>query len=265
LRYRFQLENHIWGLDRDIKAPSYIEDQPFMNLSSLEQKDDIPSAMENDLERYTNVDALRNFPTSMNSGMDKSQMSACETMLTTRIAIVQGPPGTGKTFTSISALRVMIDNLGPNDPPILVAAQTNHALDQLLNHILRFEPNILRLGGRSNKANKAILERTLFNLRLSKKIPHFGAGWRQARVQQEDCINNIKTTMESLRTERLLTADILWKNNLITAAQHKSLTSKWEGSNVSGDIAECKNCCGYCLLVANLGTRAYDSTAYACP
>jgi hypothetical protein len=39
-----------------------------------------------------------------------------------------------------------------------------------------------------------------------------------------------------------LTADILRENRLITAAQHKSLTSKWEGSNESGDIAECKNC-----------------------
>ena len=236
-----------------------------MNLSSLEKKVDIPSVTENDPDRFINVDVLRNFPNSMNSGMDKSQMSACEMMLTSRIAIVQGPPGTGKTFTSISALKVMIDNLGPNDPPILVAAQTNHALDQLLNHILRFEPNILRLGGRSNKANKAILERTLYNLKHSNRVPRLLAGFRQAQVQQTNCINSIKETMESLRTDGLLTADILRENRLITAAQHKSLTSRWEGSNVSGDIAECKNCCRYCSPVANLGTRAHDRTAYACP
>jgi helicase required for RNAi-mediated heterochromatin assembly 1 len=236
-----------------------------MNLSSLEQKVDIPSVAENDPDKYINVDVLRNFPNSMNSGMDKSQMSACEMMLTSRIAIVQGPPGTGKTFTSISALKVMIDNLGPNDPPILVAAQTNHALDQLLNHVLRFEPNILRLGGRSNKANKAILERTLYNLKHSNRVPRLLAGFRQAQVQQANCINSIKETMESLRTDGLLTADILRENRLITAAQHKSLTSRWEGSNVSGDIAECKNCCRHCSPVANHGTRAYDSTAYACP
>jgi helicase required for RNAi-mediated heterochromatin assembly 1 len=219
-----------------------------MDLSSLEQKDDNPAVSQADPDRYINIDVLRNFPQNMNSGMDKSQMSACEKMLTSRIAIVQGPPGTGKTFTSVSALRVMIEDMGPKPSAILVAAQTNHALDQLLNHVLTFEPNILRLGGRSNKANKPILERTLFNLRQANRIPGLCIGYRQAHIQQANCIAAIKTAIETLMTENLLTADILRKNGLISESQRNSLygNSDWEGEDTNGDTAECKNCRKHC-------------------
>ncbi|KUJ11073.1 uncharacterized protein LY89DRAFT_786727 [Mollisia scopiformis] len=40
----------------------------------------------------------------------------------------------------IGPLKVLVANLKANDPPIIVSAQTNHALDQLLNHIMKFEP-----------------------------------------------------------------------------------------------------------------------------
>jgi hypothetical protein len=33
--------------------------------------------------------------------------------------------------------------------PILFICQTNHALDQMLEHVAQFEPNIVRVGGRS--------------------------------------------------------------------------------------------------------------------
>lgn len=240
---RFELENHIVGLDQDIKAPRYIENQPLMDLSSLEQKDESADAKSNNLDRHINVDVLRDFPKDLVSGMDKSQMLACEKMLTNRVAIVQGPPGTGKTFVSVSTLQVMIQNLGPDDPPLIVAAQTNHALDQLLNHILTFEPNILRLGGRSNKANVTILQRTLFNLRHENAIPGGTSGFRRAHIQREKCGNEVKDTLETLTTENLLNAAILMTHGLITESQCESLYghSDWEGEDASGDIADCKN------------------------
>ena len=46
--------------------------------------------------------------------------------------------------------------------PILVLCQTNHALDQFLEGILRFEPRIVRVGGRSKSA--ALADVNLMNL-----------------------------------------------------------------------------------------------------
>ena len=50
-------------------------------------------------------------------------------MITRRLALVQGPPGTGKTYVGLKAVKVLLDNL---PGPIIIACQTNHALDQFL-------------------------------------------------------------------------------------------------------------------------------------
>jgi helicase required for RNAi-mediated heterochromatin assembly 1 len=57
-----------------------------------------------------NAEVLGEFPAIPTSEMDASQIEACKRILTKKIAIVQGPPGTGKTFTSKSALKVMVKN-----------------------------------------------------------------------------------------------------------------------------------------------------------
>jgi helicase required for RNAi-mediated heterochromatin assembly 1 len=120
----------------------------------------------------SNVDILKNWPTIPGTQLDDSQMTALRRIITKKLAIVQGPPGTGKTFVSISALKTMLDNLSPEDPPIIVSAQTNHALDQLLTIIAMTDPNshesLLRLGGRASEENKLILERTLFEVRMKE-------------------------------------------------------------------------------------------------
>jgi helicase required for RNAi-mediated heterochromatin assembly 1 len=243
---RFQLENHIVHLDQDVKAPAYIEEQPYIDLSSLERKEDSNTLAlgDTDTDPLVNVDILRQFPKNVDSGMDNSQLAACENMLTARVAIVQGPPGTGKTFTSVSTLKVMIENLGPEDPPIIVAAQTNHALDQLLNHILTFQPNIVRLGGRCDKANTAIMNRTLYELRLGNgNFPDGKKGLRLAYMDYQKRVGEVKSALETLTTESLLNAETLFKHRLITEVQLKSLcrVSSWEGEDDSnGDMAECK-------------------------
>jgi len=68
-----------------------------MDLSSLDRKSD--PTLDQDTDPLVNIDVLRQFPKNIDSGMDKSQLLACEKMLTSRVAIVQGPPGTGKTFS----------------------------------------------------------------------------------------------------------------------------------------------------------------------
>lgn len=115
----------------------------------------------------TNIDILKEWPESVDFSMDKSQMISLKRMLTKRLAIIQGPPGTGKTHVSIKALVILLANWKPGDPPIIVTAQTNHALDQLLRLIASHEPNFVRLGGQSK--DKGVVERqTLRNIRESK-------------------------------------------------------------------------------------------------
>ena len=50
-------------------------------------------------------------------------------MLTCRLALVQGPPGTGKTYIGLTTVSILLENLPGT---IVIACQTNHALDQFL-------------------------------------------------------------------------------------------------------------------------------------
>ena len=48
-----------------------------------------------------------------------------------------------------------------------MTSHTNHALDQLLRHIAKFEPDFIRLGAMS-RDRETIMPRTLFELRLAR-------------------------------------------------------------------------------------------------
>ena len=197
-----------------------------MDLSSLV----VPDARENccstlsDEINLQNVNVLEGFPTVPKSGMDASQTSALERMTTKRVAIVQGPPGTGKTFTSVSALKVLLNNLQPDDPPIIIAAQTNHAVDQLIKHVQIFQENIVRLGGQSDKENVDIIKRTLHELRKSTTNgPSSRRDLKFWRIQLEQHIGRIQRLMSPLLTASFLTDDMLIKHSLITEDQKDSL------------------------------------------
>ncbi|KAH9218255.1 P-loop containing nucleoside triphosphate hydrolase protein [Leptodontidium sp. 2 PMI_412] len=224
---RFSFSKELVELDPSIEAPLYVQQDPFMNLSSLERsaedKDGFVSVPSSDVSTLFNVDVMNNFPKKINCGMDNSQVSACKNMLTKRLAIVQGPPGTGKTFVSISALEVMIRNLGPEDPPIIVAAQTNHALDQLLNHILVFEPEIVRLGGRSDRENVAIKKRTLYELRQATDKSMISQGLGASSREHRALCEEIIAVLSPLLNNTVLAADALLEHDIITEGQRRSL------------------------------------------
>lgn len=187
-----------------------------------------------------NADVLQGFPNIPYSGMDESQMKACESMVTKKISIVQGPPGTGKTFTSVSALRVMIENMTPKSPPIIIAAQTNHALDQLMNHIMAFESNVLRLGGRSDKENVEILKRTLYMLRQThQEIPNAYKGIKTVKAMLESRSQEIQKTMAPLLTANFLCDETLLREGIITEFQKESLYDEeagWANGNQSDNF-----------------------------
>jgi helicase required for RNAi-mediated heterochromatin assembly 1 len=227
-----------------------------MNLTSLDRSetDGLPS----DESPLYEVNVLKGkFPEIPNSGMDASQMSACKRMLTSSLAIVQGPPGTGKTFTSVSAIKALLDNVGPDEPPIIIAAQTNHALDQLMNHIMAFEEKVVRLGGRCAKENVEILKRTLYNLRTTTTDAPKAAGLRGCRIALGAKVQEIQTSLEPLLLDDLISEDTFFKYGLISESQKDKLNVKgWVDANLvtgpdggapSASIRACKSLSSLCI------------------
>nr|CEG05411.1 unnamed protein product [Fusarium clavum] len=144
---------------------------PFANL--LAPKDDSPSDADIGLPQYArkigftfDLSCLTNDNTpltidprspitpqalSLKSSLDPTQSAALLNTLTTGLALIQGPPGTGKSFTGEKIIKVLLKSkrtakLGP----ILCVCYTNHALDQLLEHLLDDgTKRIIRIGSRS--------------------------------------------------------------------------------------------------------------------
>lgn len=58
----------------------------------------------------------------------------------------------------------------PEDPPILVASHTNHALDQLLRHVQAFDEEFIRLGGFTTDYEN-IKPRTMYEVKQAVKRP----------------------------------------------------------------------------------------------
>ncbi|KAM3498809.1 hypothetical protein MY10362_007889 [Beauveria mimosiformis] len=96
--------------------------------------------------------------------LDKSQVAACEAIIGQQLSVVQGPPGTGKTHTTVVTIEEIISRYTYKpEKPVIVAAQSNHAVDQLLERCLKRDLFVGRLGGRT--VSDTIEEHSLFNIR----------------------------------------------------------------------------------------------------
>ncbi|KAL3693267.1 hypothetical protein R1sor_006918 [Riccia sorocarpa] len=131
------------------------------------------------------INILQDWP-QFPSSLDQAQLQALKHGLTKELAIIQGPPGTGKTFLGLLLVRLLLVNFKPAEHstdifgrkmqpvlsinekkygrkgPILVICMTNHALDQFLEGIFKFESSIIRIGGRSKST--VLQERNLKHL-----------------------------------------------------------------------------------------------------
>jgi hypothetical protein len=69
--------------------------------------------------------------------LDPTQSVALLNTLSRGLSLIQGPPGTGKSYTGEKIIQVLLANKEKADlGPILCVCYTNHALDQLLEHLL---------------------------------------------------------------------------------------------------------------------------------
>ncbi|KAK2748934.1 hypothetical protein FQN57_007217 [Myotisia sp. PD_48] len=225
----FPLCDHICNLDPDIQPPEYLQARGVINLSS---------AMANEGEQLS-ADIRRPWPPHPKT-LDSSQWMALKHILTQRLSIVQGPPGTGKTYVSVVALKIMLENMRSDDPPIIIAAQTNHALDQLLRLAAEFEPNYIRLGGRSMDPD--IKKRTLFEVRQKANLPFIAGGALSParRILRELTSVTLKlfTPFRIENSNIPLQPSFLLELGLITLFQHDSLlrgAAGWVHTNDRND------------------------------
>ncbi|KAL7813386.1 P-loop containing nucleoside triphosphate hydrolase protein [Trichoderma gracile] len=166
---------------------------------------------------------------------DNSQKEAFDIMSTQALSIVQGPPGTGKTFTSLVAIRGFVETQNAAGPgsrraPIIISAQTNHALDQILDLCLDHNVGkILRLGGQSR--SESVSQHSLFNIRSKSKFRR--QDYRGLATWKQTC-GTIEELAETY-TRDLVGAQELLEANIITDQQYQSLV---DGSPAAAEIAK---------------------------
>jgi helicase required for RNAi-mediated heterochromatin assembly 1 len=222
MREPFPLAQHLVSVQSDVRPPKYVEERPYIDLSSV---------FENENGKWDNVSILEQWPANPPSQLDTSQVAALQRILTKQLAIIQGPPGTGKTHVSVQAIKVMLANHRHGDPPIIIACQTNHAIDQFLRHVAQFESEFCRLGGRS-KDRDVIKKRTLYELQMqSSESPPAGSAYRGSNRTMADVRKKIAVLLAPLAPcEKPMDHVLLVQMKILTPAQANSLqlgASRW--------------------------------------
>jgi hypothetical protein len=128
----------------EVEAPAYTKRQGFsFDLSTLSTKDETITL---DVNSPMDADVL-----SAQTTLDRAQAEALISTLCRSVALIQGPPGTGKSYTGVALMKVLMENkkaakLGP----VLCVTFTNHALDQILEHLIDAGvEQVIRIGSRS--------------------------------------------------------------------------------------------------------------------
>ncbi|KAI4239984.1 MAG: hypothetical protein L6R40_005416 [Gallowayella cf. fulva] len=129
--------------DVDIPAPAYSRRPGFaFNLETLTGGEPL---------RFKPGQPFDDSTLREKSILDAAQQQSTMNALSSCLALIQGPPGTGKSYTGVAIIRALLKNrdaakLGP----IICVCYTNHALDQLLEHLVKEGvEQLIRLGSRS--------------------------------------------------------------------------------------------------------------------
>ncbi|KAI1778728.1 P-loop containing nucleoside triphosphate hydrolase protein [Hypoxylon cercidicola] len=229
-----RLDKYLVHADKSDISAEYVEENPHMDIRSLVHH--IPNSssmtgMEAEAEWTRVREPLRNHPMlngfdsrlSDYTNLDNSQLSAVHRILTKEMAIVQGPPGTGKTFTSVQALQILINSRERGSNVIIVSAQTNHAVDQILNQLIKVNINVVRLGGRTQ--NEEIKRYSMYNLRRAARMTHRGADtdFKNSENARRANIKALESVVEDVFPDDLMDPVKLRLAGIISETQLASL------------------------------------------
>ncbi|KAI1298087.1 P-loop containing nucleoside triphosphate hydrolase protein [Xylaria venustula] len=237
------LDKYLVSLDKsDLKA-KYVQQDSRMNISSLVHHVPGSSALPIETVRQyltEKRESLRNYAVidgiddeiSPYTNLDNSQLSAVHRILTKELAIIQGPPGTGKTFTSVQALQILLDSQKDRGSNIIiVAAQTNHAVDQILIQLINLGFNTVRLGGRTQ--NEDIKRYNMYNLRRRVMPPRNSSDgdYRTLEAARKKTITRFEEIVAKIFSDDLIDPQALEAAGIISQKQLESLLADdgWAG------------------------------------
>ena len=129
--------------DVDIPAPAYSRTPGFsFNLETLAGGEQL---------RLTPGQPFDDTTLHEKSTLDDMQQLSTINALRNCLALIQGPPGTGKSYTGVAIIKALLKNRNAAKlGPIICVCYTNHALDQLLEHLVKDGvEQLIRLGSRS--------------------------------------------------------------------------------------------------------------------
>ncbi|KAK4460069.1 hypothetical protein QBC42DRAFT_333539 [Cladorrhinum samala] len=228
------LDKYLLGVHTADTPPSFIRENPIMDLSSLDHRTHNVHEAPSPIEGLDNHDVINDGIPNIQDVtlLDESQLQALHRAITTELAIIQGPPGTGKTFVSMEFLKTCVGHRRRNGgPPIIVSATTNHALDQLL--VLCLEANItnvLRLGGRTK--SDEMKSHTLYQRQILQRFPS-NTNYDHLDRRRKHCIRRFRDVVEDVFGDRLISPGALKKAGIITQAQCDTLLDETMESNSS--------------------------------
>ncbi|WPG98204.1 Hypothetical protein R9X50_00099100 [Acrodontium crateriforme] len=124
------------------------------------------------------------------STLDEAQQFAVIQALSTGLALIQGPPGTGKSYTGVAIVKALLHNRkAANLGPIICVCYTNHALDQLLEHLVKDGVRqIIRIGSRSKS-----------DLLQNLTLHHVREGAKPTKTEKHDTWQHNRDIEETLR------------------------------------------------------------------
>ncbi|KAI1407907.1 hypothetical protein F5Y13DRAFT_205592 [Hypoxylon sp. FL1857] len=257
------LDKYLVQADKSDMSARYVGDNPQMDIRSLIHHVPGSSSMtasevnakmtevSEPLRRYSVLEGFDN-QLSQYTNLDNSQLNAVHRILTKELAIVQGPPGTGKTFTSVQALQILLESQDRGSNVIIVAAQTNHAIDQILIQLINAGFNVVRLGGRTQ--NEDIKRYSMYNLqrraapswtqRADRDYKTFESARKKNIAALEKVIDDVFPddiiNPETLRSAGIISgsqleslqAEQAWAPELSSLGRPVGLLAEWMGSQL---------------------------------
>ncbi|KAK5656431.1 hypothetical protein OQA88_4812 [Cercophora sp. LCS_1] len=218
------LLDRLTGVKTGRSHPNFVLARPIMDLGPLIHREGATPAQARALRAHNIVASAMPILGDVTS-LDHSQMEALQQILSQDLAIVQGPPGTGKTFTTVEAIKAMVATRRTKGggPPVIVAAQTNHALDHVLSYCLKAGVKLLRVGGRAS--TQEMKDHGIYNLRSRAKFPMDKATRDFASRRQEN-INRIQSLVDHAFGDSLIDPEALLGRGIITEEQYDSLVDE---------------------------------------